>query len=123
MLTEILVFYGITGSILVFWLIALVLSGAWGLAGRWILLHPDRVVPKDLFSSHESLSARVGRAEITFVGTFMVFAGAVGTVFYTAVLLRSPEWVAQFVAVAVGSYIGYRVYKDVRQRTTRAIKS
>lgn len=98
-----------------FWIIALVLSGGWGLVGRWILLHPDRVF-KGLFTRDDKLLTRIAGVETTLVGTFMVFSAAIGVVFYLALLMRLPDWLALLVGIAVGDYIGFRVYGNVRRR-------
>ncbi|MGB8523339.1 MAG: hypothetical protein WCD43_10260 [Candidatus Acidiferrales bacterium] len=100
----------------VFWVIALLFMTGWGLAGRWLLLHPDKVFPQGLFTSHHSRLARFGRFEVTLVATFMIFFGAIGAIFFVALLLRVPDWIALLVGIVVGCYVGFRVFKVARQQ-------
>jgi hypothetical protein len=53
----------------------------------------------------------------------MVFSGAIGFVFYVALLMHLPGWIAPLVAIGVGCYIAIRVRKAAQHRTApRAIE-
>jgi len=100
-----------------FWLIAMLASGGWGFAGRWIVLHPDKIFPNGLFASRDSFGARVGRFESSLVGTFMAFSGATGVVFYLALIVHLPSWIGIPAAIACGIYAAIHVRKELRQHT------
>jgi hypothetical protein len=100
----------------VFWIIALLFMAGWSMAGRWLLLNPDKVFPQGLFTTHDSRLARVGRFEITLVATFMIFSGAIGAIFYLALLLHLHGWIALLVGIVVGCCVAFRVFKVARQQ-------
>jgi EamA domain-containing membrane protein RarD len=47
----------------------------------------------------------------------MVFFGAIGVVFYVALLMHLPGWIALPVAIGVGCYVAIRVRKAAQNRT------
>lgn len=96
-----------------------VVSVGFAMLGRWIQLHPERVVPKGYFTSVDSLGARVFRLQITLLGCFMVFGGVAACIN----LIASPwsrrsllGWIAILLAYASGVVAAVYVRKEVRAR-------
>jgi hypothetical protein len=101
-------------------LIGVPFSVAFGSFGRWLQLHPEKFAPQGSFAGPHTLWARIFRAQITFAGTFAVFAGTSGAVFALLSELTFNSlvlgWVAQLVALSSGVYAAVRVRKEVRAR-------
>ena len=55
-------------------LLTILLSSAAALLGRWIQLHPEKILPRGHFAE-DSVRARVYRVQIACMGSFAVFAG------------------------------------------------
>ena len=62
-------------------LFSALLAALFGLVGRWIQLHPERIVPKGQFVGRDSSGARLFRAQVVLVGNLMVFGETFGVVF------------------------------------------
>jgi len=56
-------------------LLSVLIAALFGLVGRWIQLHPERIVPKGQFVGRDSSGARLFRAQVILVGSFTVFGG------------------------------------------------
>jgi hypothetical protein len=54
--------------------LTILLSSAAALLGRWIQLHPEKILPKGHFEAG-SATARIYRVQIAVMGSFAVFAG------------------------------------------------
>jgi hypothetical protein len=68
-------------------IISILLSVAMALFGRWLQMHPDRLVIEGAFAQRDSLAARTFRSLIAVLGSFAVFAGI-----YSALWnVRNPE--------------------------------
>jgi hypothetical protein len=50
----------------------------------------------------------------------MVFSGAMGVIFYVALIVHVPWWIGQPVAIACGVYAAIRIRKELHQTTTNA---
>jgi hypothetical protein len=98
-----------------FWFVAMLVSAGWGVAGRWILHNPHRIFPEGLFTEG-GRGERIARFEIKLVGTFMVFSGAAGVIFYLALLIRLPEWLGLLTTLSCGVFAAIWVLKKLRQR-------
>jgi membrane associated rhomboid family serine protease len=88
--------------------------------GRWIQLHPERVVMNGIFMSPHTFGARLFRAQAAIVGTLAVFGGAWCVVFALlsrlALVSLALGWTAQVVGVCAGVYAAVYVRKEVRAR-------
>ena len=97
-----------------------VLAALFGFVGRWIQLHPERVVPKGQFVGRDSSGARLFRAQMILVGTFMVFGGTFGVVSSLLSLLTFGSAVLQvlsrLIAIVLGVLAAIRVRKEARAR-------
>jgi hypothetical protein len=72
-------------------IVAASLFALFALAGRWIQLHPERMVPKGQFVGPNTRGARFFRAQMAILGTFVVFGGTTAAVFSLLSLLRSTS--------------------------------
>jgi hypothetical protein len=123
MAAEILIQSEIPEGNVTFWVAAFLFFVGWSLAGKWILLHPDRVFPEGLFTGPSSLGARIARFETTLVAMFMVFSGALGAIFYVVLLTHLPESLGPSAGIVGACYVTLRVRKTVQQSTKeRAIQ-
>lgn len=93
---------------------------AFAFFGRWLQLHPEKIVPKGWFAGPNTFLARMFRVQVAFVGTFAVFGGTSGAVFgvlsaftFNSIVLG---WTAQVIGLSVGIYAAIRVRKQVRVR-------
>ena len=97
-----------------------ILLALFALGGRWIQLHPERVVPKGQFVGPNSPGARLFRVQIVLVGGFMVFGGTAGVIFSLLSLLTfgsAPlQLPAKLVGVVAGVLAGIYVRKEARTR-------
>ena len=95
-------------------------AALFGLVGRWIQLHPERIVPKGQFVGRDSAGARLFRAQVVLVGSFMVFAGTFGLVSFLLSILTFRSAVSQLLARLTGLIVGIvaaiRVRKEARSR-------
>jgi membrane associated rhomboid family serine protease len=93
---------------------------AFALGGRWIQLHPERVVPKGQFVGPNSFGARLFRGQIFFVGTFGVFGGTWMAVHSILWLLTFGSiglgWAAQLLGVCAGVFAAVYVRNEVKKR-------
>jgi hypothetical protein len=69
--------------------------------GRWFQLHPEKVFPQGLFTSENSFSARLFRAEITAIGVFAVFGGTYSALFAALRSVASRSEVLYGVVVCI----------------------
>lgn len=87
-------------------IVAGLLSAAFALFGRWIQLHPEKIVPAGQFMGPDTLGARLFRVQVAVVGTVAVFGGTCGALYE---LLRFATfgsvalgWMMVLTAVAAG---------------------
>jgi membrane associated rhomboid family serine protease len=101
-------------------LLSAFLAALFGLLGRWIQLHPERIVPKGQFVGRDSSGARLFRAQMVLMGTFMVFGGTFGVVSSLLSLLTFRSAILQLLARLIGLVVGVlaaiRVRKEVRSQ-------
>lgn len=98
---------------------ALIFSG-FALLGRWMQLHPERVVPEGTFMRHNTVGARLFRAQIVVIGTMAVFGG---TYFALSTLVEAASfdsvllgWVFRLVALVAAVLTAIYVRKEVNAR-------
>ncbi len=107
--------------------IATIFSAAFALAGRWLQLHPERVFPEGFFTGQSTLGARVGRAQIVLLGTFMVAAGTFFAIIALVIALPFHSDVLLWTAIAAGSMAGLvaaiYVRKEAKARLLHKSKS
>jgi hypothetical protein len=100
--------------------VAAILFAVFALAGRWIQLHPERTVPKGQFVGPNTLGARLFRAQMAILGTFMVFGGTTASVYSLLSLLTSAsvrlELLAKLIGVFAGVFAAIRVRREARTR-------
>jgi hypothetical protein len=53
-------------------------SAAFALFGRWVQLHPEKIVPTGHFIGPDTLGARLFRLQVAVMGTIAVFGGTYG---------------------------------------------
>src|ERR1700739_97089 len=101
-------------------IVAAVLFAVFALGGRWIQLHPERTVPKGQFAGPNTLGARLFRAQVAILGTFMVFSGTTAAVFSLLSLLSSAllrlELVVKLIGVVAGILAATRARMEARTR-------
>jgi hypothetical protein len=92
--------------------LTILLSSAAALLGRWIQLHPEKILPRGHFAGN-SVSARVYRVQIACMGSFAVFAGTWSAVLNIGTLLihklpitrRSALFAGVVLAIAAVLYV------------------
>lgn len=108
-------------------IIASLLCAGFALLGRWLQLHPERIVPEGQFMGQNTFGARLFRAQVFLVGTFAVFGGTCGALysllqlaaFGSAVL----DWVIRLAALVAGILAAIHVRKEVKARPVHESKS
>jgi hypothetical protein len=99
--------------------LTILLSSAAALLGRWIQLHPEKILPKGHFEA-DSTTARIYRVQIAVMGSFAVFAGTWSVVLNILALLihRLPvtRRAALFAGAALGIAAVIYVRREVRAR-------
>jgi hypothetical protein len=87
-------------------IVASLLSAAFALFGRWIQLHPEKIVPTGHFTRPDTLGARLFRVQVALIGTIAVFGGTYGALHallqfatFGSVVLA---WIMVLTAVATG---------------------
>ena len=76
-------------------IVAGLISAAFALLGRWVQLHPEKIVPAGHFTGPDTLGARLFRVQVAVIGTIAVFGGTYGA-------LHELLQIAAFGSVAVG---------------------
>jgi len=105
----------VPGRMLAVLILAAILFAAFALGGRWIQLHPERTVPKGHFVGPNTLGARLFRAQIAILGTFMVFAGTTAAIFSLLSLLTSASVRLELMAKLIGAVAGVLAAMHVRR--------
>ena len=96
-------------------IVAAILFALFALAGRWIQLHPERTVPKGQFVGPNTRGARLLRAQMAILGTFMVFGGTTAAVFSLLSLLTSASVRLELMAKLIGAVAGVLAAIHVRR--------
>jgi len=100
--------------------IAALVFAAFAIAGRWVQLHPERVVPKGHFVGPDTRGARLFRAQMAVFGTFAVFGGTWFAIYSLLSLLTFGsvvlDGVAKLVGLALGLFLAVRVRREVKAR-------
>lgn len=100
-------------------IITILLSSAAAWLGRWIQLHPERILPKGHFAA-DSAAARIYRVQIACMGSFAVFAGTWSAVLSILTLLIHRLPVTRRTALFAGAVLGIAaviyVRREVRAR-------
>ena len=107
-------------------LLTILLSSAAALLGRWIQLHPEKILPRGHFAE-DSVSARVYRVQIACMGSFAVFAGTWSVALNIGTLLihKLPitRRTALFAGVVVAMAAVLYVRREARARQRRESNS
>jgi len=84
-------------------LIQIVMFAGSAALGRWMQLRPEKVFPRGTFISAASWGARLGRAQITLVGTVAVLGGAtfglralLGMIPFHSTIVEVVMWIIAF---------------------------
>jgi hypothetical protein len=100
-------------------ILTILLSSAAAWLGRWIQLHPEKILPKGHFAA-DSATARIYRVQIACMGSFAVFAGTWGAILNIFALLihrlRVTRRTALFAGAALGIAAAIYVRREVRAR-------
>ena len=100
--------------------IAAILFAGFSLGGRWIQLHPERIVTKGQFVGPDTRGARLFRAQMAILGTFVVFGGTTAAVFSLLSLVIPAsvrfEVIAELIGGVAGVFAAIRVRKEARTR-------
>jgi hypothetical protein len=90
-------------------IVGILISVAFTLGGRWVQLHPERVVPKGWFVGPNTFGARLFRGRMAVLGTFAVFVAtwiAISSILslfaFSSVILW---WEAQLLSAAAGQVL------------------
>jgi hypothetical protein len=98
--------------------LAAVFFALFALGGRWIQLHPERVVPKGQFVGPNTAGARLFRLQIALLGTFIVFGGTAASVSSLLSLVTfgsvPMELTAKLIGVVAGVLAAVHVRKEVK---------
>jgi membrane protein implicated in regulation of membrane protease activity len=101
-------------------IIALLMFVALALGGRWMQLHPEKIVPKGWLVSEKSFGAKLLHAEATVIGGFAVFLGTTFGLSTVLQLLTFGHAVLRFltwcVAITIGVFAARYVRKEVRNQ-------
>jgi hypothetical protein len=57
-------------------------STAFAFLGRWLQLHPERMIWKELCAGPNTWAARLFKFQVIFVGSFALFFGTFGAIFF-----------------------------------------
>ena len=95
-------------------IVTILLSSAAALLGRWIQLHPEKILPKGHFSA-DSATARIYRVQIAVMGSFAVFAGTWSVVLNILALLIHRLPVTRRTALFAGAVMGIAAVIYVRR--------
>ncbi len=94
--------------------ITILLSSAAALLGRWIQLHPEKILPKGHFAA-DSATARIYRVQIACMGSFAVFAGTWSAVLNILTLLIHRLPVTRRTTLFAGALLGIAAVLYVRR--------
>jgi len=89
------------------------------LLGRWMQLHPERIVPKGWFIGENTFGARLLRAQATVVGGFAVLAGTAFALSTALVPLTSGHSVLQVIVWLLAVTLGILAVSYVRKEVKR----
>ena len=102
------------------WFVGFLFSALFAWFGRWLLLHPEKVVPKGHFTGEHTFGALLFRAQIKLIGYLAVFFGAWCAVFSLgSIFIFISEWmgiVAQIAGCTAAILVVAFVRKDVRAK-------
>lgn len=93
--------------------VTILLSSAAALLGRWIQLHPKKILPRGHFAE-DSASARIYRIQIACMGSFAVFAGTWSAVLNLCAVLIHRLPLTRRAALFAGALLGIAAVIYVR---------
>jgi hypothetical protein len=93
--------------------LTILLSSAAALLGRWIQLHPEKILPQGHFAE-DSTSARLYRIQISCMGSLAVFAGTWSAVLNVCTLLIHRLPLTRRGALLAGAVMGIAAVIYVR---------
>ncbi len=101
-------------------IVVCLLSAAFALFGRWIQLHPEKIVPTGQFMGPDTIGARLFRVQVAVVGTIAVFGGTYGALHsllqFTAFGSVVLDWIMVLVAAATGIVAAVYVRREANAR-------
>jgi hypothetical protein len=97
--------------------LTILLSSAAALLGRWIQLHPEKILPRGHFAK-DSVSARVYRVQIACMGSFAVFAGTWSAVLNIGTLLIRKLPITRRTALFAGVVLALAAVLYVRREVS-----
>src|SRR3954470_3453247 len=95
-------------------IISVLMFGAFALLGRWLQLHPEKVIPEGAFISEETKGAKLARAQVVVVGIFAVVLGTAFALYSVLELVTFGHWTLSLLAVLIAGVAGVIVAKRVR---------
>ena len=106
-------------------LIGVPLSLGFALLGRWVQLHPEKLVMDGMFQGPHTLGARVFRTEVAFIGSLAVLGGTCGTISLLTLPFNSEALsaIGRIVGLIVGVTAALHVRKEVRRRRRDYVSS
>jgi hypothetical protein len=101
-------------------IVASLLSAAFALFGRWVQLHPEKIVPTGHFTGPDTLGARLFRAQVAVIGTIAVFGGTYGALHgllqFATFGSVAFGWIVVLTAVATGVVAAVYVRREANAR-------
>lgn len=109
-------------------IVGILLSPAFALVGRWIQLHPEKIVHHGQFMGPDTIGARLFRVHVAVIGTIAVFGGTCGTVLGFLILnfMDVPavdwmmglaiKWMMRLAIIAVGIAAAVYVRREAKAR-------
>lgn len=98
-------------------IVTILLSSAAAWLGRWIQLHPEKILPQGHFAA-DSATARIYRVQIACVGSFAVLAGTWSAVLNVCVLLIHKLPFTRRTALLAGAVLGIGAAIYVRREVS-----
>jgi len=97
--------------------LTILLSSAAASLGRWIQLHPEKILPRGAFAD-DGVTARIYRAQIACMGSFAVFAGTWSTVLGILVLTTHKLLLTRRTALVIGAALAIAAVIYVRREVS-----
>ena len=101
-------------------IVASLLLAAFALFGRWIQLHPEKIVPTGHFMGPDTLGARLFRVQVAVIGTIAVFAGTYGALHgllqFATFGFVALGWIMALTAAAMGVVAAVYVRREANSR-------
>src|SRR6185369_654381 len=90
-------------------------STAFAFLGRWLQLHPERMIWKELCAGPNTWAARLFRFQVSFVGGFALFFGTFGAIFMLLSLFTFDSEFLKFLSLVFATLGAVAAYILVRR--------